>query len=139
MRSRYTAYCRKDWTYLLNTLHPRERQDKSETEMAAGLEDAVWKKLEIFESRNGGFDDHEGSVTFAATYTQNDAEKVLHESARFIKEQGQWFYSSERSKTESAPRSPTPSTPFVRDKPKIGRNDPCSCGSGKKFKKCCGR
>ena len=23
--------------------------------------------------------------------------------------------------------------------PKIGRNDPCPCGSGKKYKKCCGR
>ena len=29
-------------------------------------------------------------------------------------------------------------TPIRRDKPKVGRNDPCSCGSGKKFKKCCG-
>ncbi len=26
----------------------------------------------------------------------------------------------------------------VRDQPKIGRNDPCPCGSGKKYKKCCG-
>lgn len=29
-------------------------------------------------------------------------------------------------------------TTFQRDEPKIGRNDPCPCGSGKKFKKCCG-
>jgi preprotein translocase subunit SecA len=29
--------------------------------------------------------------------------------------------------------------PFKRDKPKVGRNDPCPCGSGKKYKKCCGR
>ncbi|MCD6585904.1 MAG: preprotein translocase subunit SecA [Desulfobacteraceae bacterium] len=29
--------------------------------------------------------------------------------------------------------------PVVRDKDKIGRNDPCPCGSGKKFKKCCGK
>ena len=28
---------------------------------------------------------------------------------------------------------------FRRDKPKIGRNDPCPCGSGKKYKNCCGR
>jgi len=27
--------------------------------------------------------------------------------------------------------------PFVRSGPKIGRNDPCPCGSGKKYKKCC--
>jgi uncharacterized protein len=30
------------------------------------------------------------------------------------------------------------SAPLVRETPKIGRNDPCVCGSGKKYKKCCG-
>ena len=29
--------------------------------------------------------------------------------------------------------------PYVRATAKIGRNDPCPCGSGKKYKKCCGR
>ncbi len=29
--------------------------------------------------------------------------------------------------------------PITRDAPKIGRNDPCPCGSGKKYKKCCGK
>ena len=28
---------------------------------------------------------------------------------------------------------------FRRDQPKVGRNDPCPCGSGKKYKKCCGK
>lgn len=32
-----------------------------------------------------------------------------------------------------------PQQPYVRETPKIGRNDPCPCGSGKKYKKCCGR
>lgn len=31
-----------------------------------------------------------------------------------------------------------PLAPLVRSGPKIGRNDPCPCGSGKKYKKCCG-
>ncbi len=30
-------------------------------------------------------------------------------------------------------------TTFRRTVPEIGRNDPCPCGSGKKFKQCCGR
>ncbi|MBC7983103.1 MAG: SEC-C domain-containing protein [Candidatus Obscuribacterales bacterium] len=30
-------------------------------------------------------------------------------------------------------------TPYRREAPKLGRNDPCSCGSGKKFKKCHGQ
>lgn len=29
--------------------------------------------------------------------------------------------------------------PYVRNSPKVGRNDPCPCGSGKKYKKCCGK
>jgi curved DNA-binding protein CbpA len=32
-----------------------------------------------------------------------------------------------------------PEQPIRRAQPKIGRNDPCPCGSGKKYKKCCGR
>jgi preprotein translocase subunit SecA len=38
----------------------------------------------------------------------------------------------------SAPRLIIP-TPAKRDTPKVGRNDPCPCGSGKKYKACCGR
>ena len=30
-------------------------------------------------------------------------------------------------------------TPIIRDAPKVGRNDPCICGNGRKFKKCCGK
>ena len=37
-----------------------------------------------------------------------------------------------------APRS-DPGVPFQRDEDKVGPNDPCPCGSGKKFKKCCGK
>jgi preprotein translocase subunit SecA len=29
--------------------------------------------------------------------------------------------------------------PFKRKAPKVGRNDPCTCGSGKKYKQCCGK
>ena len=34
--------------------------------------------------------------------------------------------------------APKIATPVVRDAPKVGRNDPCPCGSGKKYKICCG-
>ena len=32
----------------------------------------------------------------------------------------------------------TPAAPIRKDEPKVGRNDPCPCGSGRKYKKCCG-
>ncbi len=37
-----------------------------------------------------------------------------------------------------APEIPKISVPVVRETPKVGRNDLCPCGSGKKYKKCCG-
>ena len=37
-----------------------------------------------------------------------------------------------------APEIPQVAVPVTREAPKVGRNDPCPCGSGKKFKKCCG-
>ena len=30
-------------------------------------------------------------------------------------------------------------TPVINNAPKVGRNDPCTCGSGKKYKNCCGK
>ncbi len=39
----------------------------------------------------------------------------------------------------SADGQPHKIEPFRRDAPKVGRNDACSCGSGKKYKKCCGK
>jgi preprotein translocase subunit SecA len=50
-------------------------------------------------------------------------------------------YESGRTQNEAAiARNQTggPAKPFVRTVEKVGRNDPCSCGSGRKFKKCCG-
>ena len=38
-----------------------------------------------------------------------------------------------------APASDAPVTPFVRAERKVGRNEPCPCGSGRKYKRCCGR
>jgi len=44
-----------------------------------------------------------------------------------------------RNMEESAYYSPLPIPTYVRTEPKIGRNEPCPCGSGKKHKKCCGK
>ncbi|HNQ35498.1 MAG TPA: SEC-C metal-binding domain-containing protein, partial [bacterium] len=46
---------------------------------------------------------------------------------------------------EAAPAGPAPRPtieaprPAESEAPRVGRNDPCPCGSGKKYKKCCGR
>ncbi|MCI0516197.1 MAG: preprotein translocase subunit SecA [Woeseiaceae bacterium] len=45
--------------------------------------------------------------------------------------------SSEQTRPE--PRKPEPVVPFIRDSRKVGRNEPCPCGSGRKFKQCHGK
>ncbi|NLE40403.1 MAG: preprotein translocase subunit SecA [Lentisphaerae bacterium] len=42
------------------------------------------------------------------------------------------------AKNQPRPAEGAPAQPVERDAPKVGRNDPCPCGSGKKYKKCCG-
>jgi hypothetical protein len=49
-----------------------------------------------------------------------------------------WLDDVELSDPANLKEPSAPAQPTVRDTPKVGRNDPCPCGSGKKFKKCCG-
>ena len=44
-----------------------------------------------------------------------------------------------QSATPDQPPAPKIELPLKRELPKVGRNDPCPCGSGKKYKSCCGR
>ena len=94
--------------------------------------------LDILDIKNGDISDEEGEVSFVAHYIENGKEKILQEVSNFIKEDGKWYYNEHESRI--IPSDPTPSTePFTRDQPKVGRNDPCPCGSKKKYKKCCGK
>jgi hypothetical protein len=43
------------------------------------------------------------------------------------------------NRSRQLPTAVSPSGKFVSGQPRVGRNDPCPCGSGKKFKKCCHR
>ena len=51
-----------------------------------------------------------------------------------------WGWQSSRDPRGPAADAPHPRAqqPLVRATPKVGRNEPCPCGSGKKYKKCCG-
>jgi preprotein translocase subunit SecA len=46
---------------------------------------------------------------------------------------------NEESDAQAAAQQPQRSQPVQRAAPKVGRNSPCPCGSGKKYKQCCGR
>ena len=83
-----------------------------------------------FRTEGGGPKDKTGVVEFRALYTANGEFCNHHEVATFVKDRSGWKFEDGDLVGE---------TPTVREEPKVGRNDPCPCGSGKKYKKCCGR
>jgi SEC-C motif domain protein len=129
MRSRYTAYTREEIDYIVNTHHPRGREDVDRAQTETWAKEAEWSGLEIVSTQRGGPGDSEGEVEFIARYTVKDAEFSHHERSTFRREDDRWFY------LDGAMIKPRP---VVREAPKVGRNEPCPCGSGKKFKKCHG-
>lgn len=128
MRSRYSAYATCQAEYLLNTTHPKTRIESSISEIENWAKENTWTKLEIISSENGSVGDFEGTVEFKAHFTDlNGQKQIHHESSIFLKENGQWFYLEGIANPQKSHISN-----------KVSRNDPCPCGSGKKFKKCCG-
>ena len=59
-----------------------------------------------------------------------------HESVKIT---GEGFENTNMQLNSSAPKQEKTHTPIVNTEPKVGRNDPCPCGSGKKYKNCCGK
>ncbi len=130
MRSRYTAYTRTETEYLLRTIHPAKQDTYDAESIRKWSEEADWQGLEIMATDKGGREDDTGTVEFTARYTESKEPCEHHEIADFKKLDGKWYFFDGRT--------PRPET-FVRQEPKIGRNAPCPCQSGKKYKKCCGR
>ncbi len=125
MRSRFTAYAMRNVDYLLKTWDASKRPE----EIDFSKEDAVWTKLEIVSTKKGGANDSKGLVEFKAFYMLDNDEYVMKEMSRFQKKAGQWMYLD----------GLVSSVVKVGQQTNQGRNAPCSCGSGKKFKRCCGK
>ncbi len=128
MRARYTAHAKCEIEYLYETSGPRVRKEFDEESTRKWAESAQWLGFEILDVRDGGENDASGEVEFIARYTVENKELRHHERARFDVIDGEWRF------TDGKQFGPAP---FLRDTPKIGRNDPCPCGSGRKYKKCC--
>ncbi|HYD32833.1 MAG TPA: YchJ family protein [Azospirillaceae bacterium] len=129
MRSRYSAFSVGKIDYLKETLLPETQDDFNRDEVAEWAASSQWKGLEVRSVEGGGEGDDEGKVEFIARFKMAGKDYTHHEVGRFGKRDGRWYYvDGEIGARPQAPRTVT----------KIGRNDPCTCGSGKKYKKCCG-
>ena len=129
MRSRYSAFANVEMPYLLETLHPGQRADYDEAGATKWAQDSDWTGLEILAVTGDPAADNKGTVEFKAFYTRNGERQEHHEIAEFRKTNDTWYFFDGKMASQEQ---------FRRDTPKVGRNDPCPCGSGKKFKKCCG-
>jgi SEC-C motif-containing protein len=143
MRSRYTAYTRGDIGYIKKTSAPEALKDFDLKAAKEWADSAEWKGLKILRTDKGGEPDKKGTVEFVATYRQNGQGFEHHEVSEFRKtDQGKWLFVEGESHTHEEGQGHDhhhhPVQTVVREAPKVGRNDPCPCGSGKKFKKCCG-
>jgi len=127
MRSRYSAYATHAVGYIVSTCADDDGIDEAATRRWS--EKADWKGLRILRTEQGGPTDDEGVVEFVAEYVMDGLRDEHHETASFVKKDGKWLYESGEVKTATV----------VRAAPKVGRNEPCPCGSGKKYKQCHGR
>lgn len=131
MRSRYAAYVVKNIDYIDTTqiVLPNETFDKEEARKWA--DSSEWLGLEIKNTQKGSETDNSGVVEFVAYYKDKESGTELrhHETSLFKRAGEEWKFLEGQIHGAQ---------PVKRLEPKIGRNDPCSCGSGKKYKKCCG-
>ncbi|MFN8369511.1 MAG: YchJ family protein [Bacteriovoracaceae bacterium] len=145
MRSRYTAYTLGDANYVKTTM-VKEAQDSFDL---AGFQEwvtkSVWKGLKILSTEKGGSSDIKGKVEFTATYEVNGEMIDHHEVSDFKKDKsGKWFFvdgdahTHRHGEAHGHHHHHHKVETITRSAPKVGRNDPCTCGSGKKYKKCCG-
>ena len=130
MRARYTSYVTGDVGFLKTSATEEVQKEFREEDSKAWSAAAEWHGLEIIATEKGGPGDDDGVVEFRAMYTANGEFCNHHEVSRFVKEPDGWKFADGELVGE---------TPIVREEPKVGRNDPCPCGSGKKYKKCCGK
>ena len=123
MRSRYTAFATVNADYLIKTSSELLRREQTKKSITQWAQENTWTKLEVVHCAENG---EHGSVEFKAYYTDHRGVKqVHHEASKFMKEGGCWVYSEGKVKPNLLGKS-------------IKRNDSCPCGSGKKYKKCCG-
>lgn len=119
MRSRYSAYVLGLVDYLVATTLPAQQPALDRDAMAAWSAQSTWLGLQVEDSEVFGGKPEHAHVTFVARWHDEQGEQQHRECSAFVQVDGHWYFLD-------------PTVPL-----KAGRNDPCPCLSGQKFKKCC--
>ncbi len=129
MRSRYSAFALGDIGYLASTLSDDLNAEFDQIEAEKTVKNATWHGLDIRATTGGGHDDDFGTVEFVARFRLNNQQQVHHELSEFARKDGRWICVGGKVNPKGPPRQAGN---------KVGRNEPCPCGSNRKYKKCCG-
>jgi SEC-C motif-containing protein len=127
MRSRYVAYVRGAIDHLMDTHDPSTRAGVDRNAAAQWSRDTQWLGLEILDTVRGGEADEDGIVEFVARGRTRGTPFAQRERSRFRRTDGRWYYVDGEVAREPVRAAAAP-----------GRNDPCPCGSGMKYKRCHG-
>jgi SEC-C motif-containing protein len=127
MRARYSAFVTGEIDFIVASTHSRTRREIDIPSITQWSQTSNWLGLQIIEQKI--IDDNKTYLSFQANFSQAGKDQIHREKSLFERENGKWrFVSGEELKN-----------PTVRyEAPRPGRNEPCPCGSGKKYKKCCG-
>ncbi|MGJ8680925.1 YchJ family protein [Paraglaciecola sp.] len=121
MRSRFSAYVLEDFDYILKTYGKEQRKDLTSLTLQKSAEGTQWLSLDVIQHVAN---DYTAQVEFKAYYKVDKLFYVMHELSDFELEDNQWYYTTGTMLEGTGEIKPQ-------------RNDPCPCGSRKKFKKCC--
>lgn len=123
MRARYSAFVKNKVEFIDQTNIPGTK-DFDINDAKVWATQSTWDHLEVINTS-------ENTVEFKAFYADDKGNNhIHHEVGHFKKQDDLWYYTEGQI---------VGTGPITRTSPKVGRNDPCICGSGKKFKKCCGK
>jgi SEC-C motif-containing protein len=123
MRSRFSAYCLKNYQYILDTYAEAQRQSLTVQTLGEHSASTQWLCLQVL-SQKSLLDS--AQVEFKAYYKIDRDYFVMHEVSDFVCVHSQWLYTTGKQQRGSGQFTPK-------------ANSRCLCASGKKFKKCCAR
>lgn len=119
MRSRYSAYVLGQIDYLIETTLPAQQSGLDRAAISAWSLHSTWLGLEVLGSELLGGQPEHAWVSFTARWHDAQGEHAHSERSAFVQREGRWYFLDPTVKLQAT------------------RNDPCPCGSGQKFKKCC--
>ena len=119
MQSRFSAFYFKHIDYIISTTVPAQQGLLDKDTLQAWADNTNWIRLDVISHHHVG--KRHAQVHFCAYFESEQGESVHDERSAFVQIEDRWYFLD-------------PTVPII-----LTNKQPCLCGSGEKFKVCCGR